>query len=69
METPGCGGNPEAAVVETDDEVRVSVTTGPTGSRCSGSEDCQDGLEVRFKAPLGNRRLIDESTGREVAPP
>ena len=46
---------------ESDDEVVITITT-------EGGEgpECADGLTVELEEPLGDRRLVDGSTGEEV---
>jgi hypothetical protein len=47
---------------EEDDAVTIAVTTDDP----PGGDDCADGVTVELAGPLGNRALIDESTGEPV---
>lgn len=61
-----CNGEPEVTVLEqTDDEVRVEITSSTPAPGWPG-EDCLDGLELTLDAPLGDRTLVDLSTGDTV---
>jgi hypothetical protein len=42
--------------------VRVSVTT----DDAPGGDDCADGVRVELAEPLGERELIDQTTGEAV---
>jgi hypothetical protein len=59
-----CNGDPETDVVETADDVTVTVVS--TGG--NPGDACQDPVTVTLTAPLGNRRLLDGSTGHEPEP-
>jgi hypothetical protein len=59
-----CNGDPETDVVETADDVTVTVVS--TGG--DPGDACQDPVTVTLTAPLGNRRLLDGSTGHEPEP-
>ncbi len=62
-----CNSAPEASVVETGADVTVSVTAlGPSSD--GAMEAYGDVVTVTLAAPLGDRAVIDESTGREVDP-
>ena len=62
-----CNSAPEASVVETDADVTVTVTV--LGPASDGAMDaCMDAVTVTLAKPLGDRAVIDESTGREVNP-
>lgn len=62
-----CNAAPEASVVETDADVTVTVIALAPPS--DGVMDlCGDAVTVTLAAPLGDRAVIDESTGREVDP-
>jgi len=50
------------ATTEDWETVRVSVTT----DDAPGGDDCADGVRVELAAPLGDRELIDETTGEPV---
>lgn len=61
-----CNGDPEVTVLEqTDTEVRIEVTSTTPAPGWPG-EDCLDGLELTLDAPLGDRTLVDLSTGDTV---
>jgi hypothetical protein len=51
------------STTEDPETVRVSVTT----DDAPGGDDCADGVTVELAAPLGDRELIDETTGEPVA--
>jgi hypothetical protein len=53
-----CQDDPKVDAVETDDEVRLTVTI--VGER-SGLE-CQDSVDVVLNEPLGNRQVRDMAT-------
>lgn len=57
-----CGGLPELDLLREEQKmVEVAVvSTRVYGG--SGGRDCQDRVEVRLEAPLGDRRLVDAST-------
>lgn len=59
-----CDGDPTASTDETADEVAVRVTAEVVveGDRF----ECQDVVPVTLGAPLGDRRLIDGSSGTAV---
>ncbi len=63
FEVPTCDGSPEAEVIETPEEVRVKVVS--TTSPACGTA-CIDLVTVRLQEPVGDRKIIDESTGEEV---
>jgi hypothetical protein len=59
-----CSGNPEVVeVAETSTEVRVRVVSDEESGDSLG---CAVGLGVRLQKPLGERVLIDDSTGDRV---
>lgn len=61
-----CNGEPEVTVLEqTDTEVRVEITSTTPAPGWPGA-DCLDGLELTLDAPLGDRALVDLSTGDAV---
>lgn len=63
MTVASCNGSPEAEVVSEDvDAVRVAVQAFD-----DSDEACADGADVCLTAPLGDRTLIDDSTGDAVA--
>jgi hypothetical protein len=60
---PTCNGEPEVTMLEeTEDEVRVEVVS----QRQRGGDDCLDGVQVELDRPLGDRALIDVTSGRTV---
>lgn len=64
IEVPTCNGEPEVTLLEeADDEVRVEVVS--QGQR-GGGDDCLDGVQVELDRPLGDRELIDVTSGRTV---
>lgn len=66
LNVSSCGGDPEVTVLEeTDSEVRLEITSTNAAPGWM-SAACLDGLEVGLAAPLGDRTLIDISTGRPV---
>ena len=61
-----CNGEPEVTVLEqTDTDVRVEITS-TTPAPGWGGDACLDGLELTLDAPLGDRPLVDLSTGDTV---
>jgi hypothetical protein len=63
IEVPTCNGDPEVTMLEeTEDEVRVEVVS----QRQRGGDDCLDGVQVELDRPLGDRALIDVTSGRIV---
>lgn len=59
-----CDESPTAKVDESGTEVRVRVTSGRWLGR--NADDCADGVVVTLKQPLGDRRVVDQSTGNVV---
>ncbi|KGN37608.1 hypothetical protein N803_14390 [Knoellia subterranea KCTC 19937] len=62
--------SPVVSVEESDTEVRLTATidrVGPMGSE----DDCADSARVELRRPLGERVVIDQSSGerRDVAAP
>jgi len=63
-----CNERPTVRATETDSAIRLTVTV----ERDSGGQECLDPPEtVRLKAPVGERRIIDDSTGEvlDLLPP
>lgn len=56
---PTCNGNPIAEVEETAETVTITVTSTLT----SPGDMCQDYIRVQLKSDLGDRVVIDGSTG------
>ncbi len=59
-----CNGDPEVDVVETAQEVTVTVVS----TRQNPGDACLDDVSVRLEEPLGDRGLIDGATGRAPEP-
>ena len=59
-----CNGDPEVDVVESAEEVTVTVVS----TRRNPGDACQDDVSVTLEAPLGDRELIDGATGRAPEP-
>ena len=59
-----CDGDPEPVVVESDDDVTVTIVS----TWRSTGHACQDLVEVPLSEPFGDRVLVDGATGREVEP-
>lgn len=64
-DVPTCGGHPAATVVESASEVRLHVVSTVThgGSQMA----CADAVTVTLKQPLGDRRVVDDVTQKEVS--
>lgn len=58
-----CQAEYEATVREELDEVGVTVRRTKDGHR---TRECADGLRVPLTTLLGDRRLLDDSTGKEI---
>jgi hypothetical protein len=59
-----CNRNPRATVEESDTEVRISITIDEeTGN---GGGDCADHAVVTLSRPLGDRSVIDASSGETL---
>jgi hypothetical protein len=59
-----CNKHPVVEAEETTQEVRLTVTADePSGD---GEGDCADGDDVTLEAPLGDRIVVDDSTGEQV---
>ena len=59
-----CNKHPVVEAEETKQEVRLTVTVDkPSGE---GEGDCADGDDVTLEAPLGDRIVVDNSTGEQV---
>jgi hypothetical protein len=58
-----CNAEVSADLVETATSVRVAVESKGGDRRA----DCADGIELRLDRPLGDRRVIDEHTGKVAA--
>jgi hypothetical protein len=57
-----CNRHPIVDAEETPDEVRLTITADDR----ENAGDCADGDDVTLEAPLGDRVVIDESTGEQV---
>lgn len=63
---PSCNGDAEVtSLAQSDDEVRLEVTTTYPAPGWGG-DGCADSIDVLLDAPLGDRTLIDESTGEPI---
>lgn len=63
VEVPTCNGDPELGrLTETDEDVVIQVIS--TQVVRGGSDACLDSLLVTLDAPLGDRALVDETSGR-----
>lgn len=61
-----CGAEPELDLLDEQEEsVEVAVVSTRTIGG-PGSGDCLDAVEVRLQAPLGDRSLIDVTSGDEL---
>lgn len=61
-----CKAEPEVSILEQDsDAVRVKVVS-TVPAHPDGSADCLDLLEVVLEDPLGDRVLVDLTSGKEV---
>lgn len=60
-----CGGDPEVSQIRESDEI-VEVRVVSLRTWGGSGNDCLDMVEVRFGAPLGERILIDVTSGREI---
>lgn len=61
LSVDSCLADPTVEAKETDREVRLTVT----GDEASGN-DCLDSASVTLSKPLGDREVIDASTGESV---
>jgi len=59
-----CNGDPETEVIETVEDVTITVVS----TKRDPGNACQDPVAVTLAAPLGERPLIDGSTGDEPEP-
>lgn len=59
-----CNGDPEVDIVETDEDVTVTIVS----TRQNPGDGCQDNVVATLAAPLGDRALIDGATGEEPEP-
>jgi hypothetical protein len=62
LELDACNGSNEAKTTERPDQVRVDVRT----DDAPGGDDCSDVITIQLNEPLGDRPVIDGSTGRSV---
>lgn len=63
VDVPVCDTPVDLTVIETNEEVRVRIRAATNPSCGAG---CAEIVTVNLEAPLGNRRLIDDSTDLEV---
>jgi hypothetical protein len=62
LTVPSCYGNPELTSLTQDDQaVTVEIVT-----TVGDQPDCADGLRVELDEPLGNRRVIDATSGEAL---
>jgi hypothetical protein len=59
-----CHGDPKADVAETETTVTITVIS----TRRNPGDACQDSLDVTLATPLGDRTLLDGTTGRAPEP-
>ncbi|MDQ3526642.1 MAG: hypothetical protein M3424_01890 [Actinomycetota bacterium] len=59
-----CNREPEVTALETATEVRLSVRV--NRSFALTKNDCLDGAMVTLKEPLGDRQVVDDSTGVQL---
>lgn len=59
-----CNATPRAAVTETDQVVSISVRSDRPPF---GSDDCADSIDIELEEPLGERRVVDGTSGDELA--
>lgn len=59
-----CNRNPSVNAEETTEEVRLTATADELSG--DGEDDCRDSVDLTLKAPLGDRIVVDDSTGEQV---
>lgn len=65
VEVSSCNGEAElGSLEETETEVRIEAIATTYEER----EDCLDGLTLELDDPLGDRKVVDAVTGRELRP-
>lgn len=63
VSVPSCNGDPIVSrLIETAQEIQLEVVT--TVHR--NGDDCLDGITVRLGAPIGERQVVDLTSGREL---
>lgn len=62
-----CNADLTHALSENAEEVAIAVERSKPLSTLFASGDCQDALLVQLDEPLGDRRVVDVGTGREIA--
>lgn len=62
-----CGGHPELDLLREQTQVVVVAVVSTRTFGGPGGMDCQDLVEVQLQEPLGDRRLVDATTGDEIA--
>ena len=67
MAVESCNQNPRVEVEETASQVRLSAFIDRPGL-LEGHDDCLDQVGVTLKSNLGDRVIIDTSSGKELAP-
>ena len=58
-----CGRNPVVSAQESEDEVIISVTVATSRDAFA---DCGESAEVNLAEPLGDRRVVDASSGSDL---
>ncbi len=59
-----CNRNPSVDAEETTEEVRLTATADELSG--DGEDDCRDSVDLTLEAPLGDRIVVDDSTGEQV---
>ena len=59
-----CDGDPETTLEESEAEVVITVIS----TKRDVGDACQDPVEVVLSQPLGDRRVVDGTTGEEAPP-
>lgn len=67
MAVESCNQNPRLKVDETASQVRLSAFIDRPGL-LEGQDDCLDQVRVTLKSNLGDRVVIDTSSGKELTP-
>lgn len=58
-----CNANPRAAVVEGEQQITITVEA---DRQPLGLDDCADSIAIELEEPLGDRRVIDGTSGQEL---
>ena len=59
-----CNLHPSVAAEETTEEIRLTVTADERSG--DGVDDCRDSDDLTLETPLGDRIVVDDSTGEQV---